>query len=65
MADNAYLVSVKDAKGMLTGFSHCILCNAEFGSRPNDPNELAIIFAVHFAQVHGNASARKSEISQT
>ena len=65
MTQDAYLVAVKDRKGVSTGYSRCSLCNAEFGSRPNDPGELAVIFAAHVGHVHRSHQRRIESISET
>lgn len=65
MADSAYLVAVRDTRGALTGYSRCTLCDAEFGSRPHNPNELAIIFAGHFSNVHGDGRTKIESVSET
>jgi len=65
MADDAYLVAVKDGQGVPTGYCRCSLCNAEFNGDPRDPRELAISFAVHVLHVHGNRQRSIESVSET
>jgi hypothetical protein len=65
MEQDAHLVAVKDKNGAPTGYSKCSLCNAEFGSRPQDPGQLSIIFSVHVRHKHTGRKTKIESISET
>lgn len=65
MAEDAYLMALKDSKGTESGFYRCTLCNAVFpADRPN-PAEMAANFSIHVTRVHGGQRARIESIRET
>ena len=65
MANDAYLVAVKDDEGTPTGYYRCSLCNAEIRSNPQNPGDMAIVFAVHVGHAHRNPRGPIEDVSQT
>jgi hypothetical protein len=65
MAEDAYLVALKDPKGAASGYYGCSLCNAEFTSDRPNPEEMAINFAIHVRHVHRGHKARIESIGET
>ena len=64
MANDAYLIPVRDVRGIPTGYSKCSLCHAEFSGDPRKTDELAISFAVHVRLVHGSRQKPIEDVSE-
>jgi hypothetical protein len=65
MAEDAYLVALKDSKGAPSGYYRCSLCNAVFPSDQPNPAEMAVNFSIHVRRVHRGQKARIESISET
>jgi hypothetical protein len=65
MDDDAYLVVLRDPTGASTGYYRCSLCNAEFHSDPEKPDEMASNFAVHVGYAHRGRRKVGEDVSQT
>jgi len=65
MAEDAYLMALKDSKGVESGFYRCTLCNAVFASDRPNPVEMAANFSIHVARVHRGQKARIESIPET
>jgi hypothetical protein len=65
MAEDAYLVALKDSKGAGSGYYRCSLCNAVFPSDQPNPTEMATNFSIHVKRVHRGQKARIESISET
>ena len=65
MAEDAYLVALKDSNGARSGFYRCTLCNAVFPSDQPNQTAMADNFALHVKSVHSGRKARIESISET
>jgi hypothetical protein len=65
MAEDAYLVALKDSRGVPSGYYRCALCNAVFPSDQPNPAAMASNFSLHVRQVHRGQNARIESISET
>jgi hypothetical protein len=65
MAEDAYLMALKDSRGTESGFYRCTLCNAIFPSDRPNPVEMAANFSIHVTRVHGGQKARIESIGET
>jgi hypothetical protein len=65
MPKDAFLVPLKDAEGVPTGYYRCSLCNVEFSGDARDADGLAAGFAVHVGMVHGRRRKPIEGVSET
>lgn len=65
MADDAYLVALKDSRGVASGYYKCALCNAVFPSDQPNPAQMQINFSLHVKSVHRGQKAKIESISET
>ena len=65
MANDTFLVPLKDGEGMPTGYYRCSQCSAEFSGDPRKADELAVSFAVHVGLVHGSRQKPIEDVSET
>jgi hypothetical protein len=65
MAQDAYLVALKDSKGTPSGYYRCTLCNTVFPSDQPNPAQMQANFSLHVRLVHKGQRARIESISET
>ncbi len=63
--EDAHLVVVRDAKGASMDYYRCTLCNTQFHSDLEKPDEMAINFAVHVGHSHRGRKTVRVDVSQT